>query len=93
MLLRRIGSAGLGLALDLDAAGLVRLQLAGDIGLLGRPGRRGRGPLLYVSLGIAGLDRGRLVGFEFFDVEILDQIRCWGERGLAWMRLCEGEEW
>lgn len=70
------GGSALGLALDLDGAGLVRLELLGDVRLLGGLGRGGRRPLLYVPLCVAGLDRRRLVALEFAEVQVLNEVRC-----------------
>jgi hypothetical protein len=68
------------LALDLHRAGLVRLQLVRDISLLGGLGRLGRAPFQDVALGVAGLDRRRLVRLELLEVEVLDEVRCAGKR-------------
>lgn len=73
LLLRRCSA--LRLALNVHATGLIRLQLARDVPLLGGF-RRGRGrPLLHVAVGIRRLDGGGLVGLELFEVQILDEVR------------------
>jgi hypothetical protein len=69
-------STSLSLPLNLHGLCLVRLQLIRDIGLFGRLGGLGWHKLLYVCIGIAGFDGRRLVGFQFFEVEVLDEIRC-----------------
>jgi hypothetical protein len=81
------GGSALGLALDLDGAGLVRLELVGDVRLLGGLGRGGRRPLLYVSLRVAGLDRRCLVALELAEVQVLNEVRC-REREEAVSREC-----
>jgi hypothetical protein len=70
------GAAGLGLALDLGHLALVGLELAGNVGLLGRGGSGGDAELLHVALGVRGLDGGRFVGFQLLEVEVLDDVGC-----------------
>lgn len=68
------GLASGSLALDLDFLGLVGLELVGQVGLLGRLGRSGQLELLDVSVGVTGLDGGRLVGAEFTEVQLLNGV-------------------
>jgi hypothetical protein len=68
------GAAGLGLALNLGHLALVGLELAGNVGLLGRGGSGGDAELLHVALGVRGLDGGRFVGFQLLEVEVLDDV-------------------
>lgn len=71
------GAGVSGLALDLRHLALVGLQLAGNVGLLGRWGSLGQGELLDVALGVGGLDGGGLVGLELLEVQVLDEVG-WG---------------
>lgn len=69
------GGAGGGvLALDLDGHGLVLLEGGGEVGLLGGLGGLGDAEGLDVALGVAVLDGCGLVGFQFLEVELLDEI-------------------
>lgn len=68
------GLTGGGLALNLNFLALVGLQFIGKVGLLGRLGSSGNAELLDVSLGITGLDGGRLEGTEFTEVELLNRV-------------------
>jgi hypothetical protein len=88
ILLSGSGGSALGLALDLDGAGLVRLELVGDVRLLGGLGWGGRRPLLYVSVRVAGLDRRRLVALEFAEVQVLNEVRCLGEKKMLAGNAC-----
>ena len=66
--------AGLSLALDLGHLALVGLELAGDVGLLGRRGSGGDAELLHLALGVRGFDGGRLVGLQLLEVQVLDDV-------------------
>lgn len=68
------GLASRSLAFHLHLLALVRLQLVGQVGLLGRRRRRGHGELLDVGLGIAGLGRRGLVGTQFTQVQVLHRV-------------------
>lgn len=62
------------LALDLRHLILVGLQIVLQVRFLGRCGR-GRGlELLDVGVGVVRLDGLRLVGFQLFEVEVLDEV-------------------
>lgn len=63
-----------GLALDLDLLALVGGELTGKVGLFGGRGSLGKSELLDVGLGVAGLDRGGLVGLKFTEVQVLDGV-------------------
>jgi hypothetical protein len=79
------GAGGLGggvLALDLDGHVLVLLEGGGEVGLLGRLGGLGQAEGGYVAGRVAVLDWGRLVGLEFFEVELLDEVG-WTKEKLA----------
>lgn len=75
VLLNRSGLSGRGLALNLNLLGLVVLQFVGDVGLLGGWGRLGNGKLLSLSLSLARPGRGRLVGTQLTEVQVLDGVR------------------
>lgn len=77
IILLHSSTAVLSLSLNLHRRSLVRLQLIRDIGLLRRLGGLRRVELVHVSLGVVGFGRGRLVGFQFLEVEVLHEIR-WG---------------
>lgn len=66
------------LALNLGHLALVGLELASNVGLLGRSGSLGQGELLNVALGVGGLDGGRLVGLQLLEVHVLDEVGCCG---------------
>jgi hypothetical protein len=68
------GAALGGLTLHLDGLALVRLQVLGDVGLLGRRRGLGEGERLYVALGVVGLEWRRLVGLELLEVHVLHQV-------------------
>jgi hypothetical protein len=70
------GSTGLGLTLNLDLLGLVCAELAGNVGLLGGSRGLGKSKLLDLAFGVGGLDGWGLVGLEFAEVEVLDEIGC-----------------
>jgi hypothetical protein len=70
------GSTGLGLTLDLDLLGLVCAELAGNVGLLGGSRGLGKSKLLDLAFGVGSLDGWGLVGLEFAEVEVLDEIGC-----------------
>ena len=79
----RRGGGGLGavggvLALDLHGHALVLLQVAGEVGLLGRVRGLGEGEGLDLALGVRFLDGWDLVGLELLEVEILDEVGCEG---------------
>lgn len=63
-------------ALDFDSHRLILLKRAGKVGLLGGGGGLGEVESLDVALGVGVLDRGRLVGLELLEVELLDEIGC-----------------
>ena len=71
----------LSLSLNLNSLCLVCFQLIRDIGLFGRLGGLGWSELLHVCVGIGGFNGGGFVCFQFFEVKVLDEIRCGG--GLA----------
>lgn len=64
------------LALDLDGHGLVLLQAAGEIGLLGGLGGLGDREGLDLTDGIRVLDGGGLVSLELLQVQLLDKVGC-----------------
>lgn len=66
--------AGSSLALDLDGLGLVVLQLRSQVGLLGRWRGLGNRELVNVGVGVGSLDLGGLVGADFLEVEVLDEV-------------------
>jgi hypothetical protein len=74
-----LGNRGLGggagvLTLDLDGHGLVLLQAAGKVALLGGLGG-GRGVEgLDLADGVGLLDGGRLIGLELLQVELLNKV-------------------
>lgn len=71
------GARGSGLlALNLDGHGLVLLQAAGEVGLLGRLGGLGGGEGLDLTDGVGLLDGSGLVGLELLQVELLDKVGC-----------------
>lgn len=76
VLLNRRGLTAGGLTLNLNLLALVGLQLVGEVGLLRRLGSLGDSEFLDVSLGVTGLDGGRLVGLQLAEVELLDGVRC-----------------
>lgn len=67
---------GGGLSTNVGLLGLVGVELARDVGLLGGLGGSGDGELLDVGIGVASLDLGNLVVLELAEVEVLDQIGC-----------------
>jgi len=69
-------STALNLTLNLHSRGLVSLQLTRDISLFRRLWCRWRIELLDMAFGVVGLDGWRFVGFEFAEIEILDEIGC-----------------
>jgi hypothetical protein len=71
------------LTLDLDRHALVLLQGGGEVGLLGGQGSLGLLELEDVALGVVGLDCWYLVGLEFFQVKLLDEVGCGVGRMLA----------
>lgn len=74
------GCTSLSLSFNLNSLGLVCLQLVRDVGLFGRLGSLWWGELLDMCIGIAGLDGGGFVGFQFLEVQVLDEIR-WKKGG------------
>lgn len=71
------GAGGNGLlTLDLDGHGLVLLQAAGEVGLLGRLGGLGGGEGLDLADGVGLLDGSGLVGLELLQVQLLDEVGC-----------------
>ena len=63
-----------GLSTNVGLLGLVGVELARDVGLLGGLGGSGDGELLDVGLSIAGLDGRGLVRLELAQVELLNGV-------------------
>jgi len=68
-------STSLSLSLDLNSRCLVCLQLIRNVCLLWGLGGFWRAELLDVAFGVGGFDGGRFVGFQFAEVEVLDEVR------------------
>ena len=73
---------GGGLSTNVGLLGLVGVELARDVGLLGGWGSGGDAELLHLALGVRGLDGGRFVGFQLLEVQVLDDV--------GWM---DGRDW
>lgn len=76
-----LGGARLGravLALNLNGHALVLLQVAGEVGLLWGGRCLGDVEGLDVALSIGLLDGGDLVGLEFLEIKLLDEVGCEG---------------
>lgn len=82
------GTGGL-LSLDLDGHVLVLLQRGGEVGLLGGLGRLWLVEGQDLALGVVGLECWCLVGLEFFQVKLLDEVGCEEAAVLVSMRLRE----
>jgi hypothetical protein len=65
----------LNLTLNLHSRSLIRLQLVRNVCLLGGLGGFWGAELLDVAFGVGGFDGGRFVGFQFAEVEVLDEVR------------------
>lgn len=77
------GLTGGGLALNLDLLAFVGGQLTSKVGLLGRSGGLGKSEFLDVGVGVAGLDRGGLVGLQLTEVQVLNWVGWEGHVKLA----------
>lgn len=73
-LLSGSGLASSSLALDLDLLALVGGELTGKVGLLGGSRSLGKGELVNVGVGVAGLDGSGLVGLELTEVQVLNGV-------------------
>lgn len=62
------------LSLNLDGHALVLLEVAGEVGLLGRLGGLGLGKGLDLADRVGLLDGGHLVGLELLEVQLLDKV-------------------
>lgn len=66
------------LTLNLNLLGFISLQLLseGGLGLLRTPRGGWDGPFLDLAFAIRSLGSGGFIGFQFTEVEFLNQIRC-----------------
>jgi hypothetical protein len=62
------------LSLNFHSRRLVCLQLIRDIGLFGWLRGFGSDELLHMAFGVGGFESGCLVGFQLFEVEVLDEV-------------------
>lgn len=70
------------LAFNFDLLCLIDLQLfcKRRFCSLGAHRRGGSGPFLDLTLTVGSLGGGRLIGFQFAEIDLLDQVGCWEVR-------------